>query len=44
MSSRFFGQYLLEKGRITSQQLLDALECQKSITLPIGTMALERGF
>ena len=43
MSSRFFGQYLLEKGRITSQQLLDALECQKSITLPIGTMALERG-
>jgi CheY-specific phosphatase CheX len=43
MSSRFFGQYLLEKGRITSQQLLDALECQKSITTPIGTMALERG-
>ncbi len=43
MSSRFFGQYLLEKGRITSHQLLDALECQKSITTPIGTMALERG-
>lgn len=44
MSSRFFGQYLLEKGRITSQQLLDALERQKSITAPIGTMALERGW
>jgi len=43
MSSRFFGQYLLEKGRITSQQLLDALECQKTIAAPIGTMALERG-
>jgi CheY-specific phosphatase CheX len=43
MSSRFFGQYLLEKGRITSQQLLDALECQKNISTPIGTMALERG-
>lgn len=43
MSSRFFGQYLLEKGRITSQQLLDALECQKNITTPIGTMALDRG-
>lgn len=43
MNTRFFGQYLLEKGRITSQQLLDALECQKSITQPIGTIALERG-
>jgi CheY-specific phosphatase CheX len=43
MNTRFFGQYLLEKGRITSQQLLDALECQKQITAPIGTMALERG-
>jgi len=39
MSTRFFGQYLLEKGRITSQQLLDALECQNDITAPIGAMA-----
>jgi CheY-specific phosphatase CheX len=43
MNTRFFGQYLLEKGRITSQQLLDALECQKEITAAIGVMALERG-
>ena len=43
MSTRFFGQYLLEKGRITSQQLLDALECQNDITAPIGAMALEKG-
>lgn len=43
MNTRFFGQYLLEKGRITSQQLLDALERQKGITEPIGTTALERG-
>ncbi len=43
MSMRFFGQYLLEKGRITSQQLLDALECQKSVATPIGVLALERG-
>lgn len=43
MSMRFFGQYLLEKGRITSQQLLHGLECQKHINTPIGTMALERG-
>jgi CheY-specific phosphatase CheX len=43
MNTRFFGQYLLEKGRITSQQLVAALECQKGITEPIGTIALERG-
>ncbi|HEY3152016.1 MAG TPA: chemotaxis protein CheX [Candidatus Binatia bacterium] len=43
MNTRFFGQYLLEKGRITSQQLLDALERQKEITTPIGSMALEQG-
>lgn len=43
MSTRFFGQYLLEKGRITSKQLLDALESQKQISTPIGIMALERG-
>jgi len=44
MSTRFFGQYLLEKGRINSQQLLTALEMQKTITMPIGVMALERGW
>jgi CheY-specific phosphatase CheX len=43
MSTRFFGQSRLEKGRITSQQLLDALECQNDITAPIGAMALEKG-
>ena len=42
-TTRFFGQYLLEKGRITSQQLLDALECQNDSTAPIGAMALEKG-
>ena len=44
MSTRFFGQFLLERGRITSQQLLAALEFQKSISMPIGTLALERGW
>lgn len=42
MSTRFFGQFLLERGRITSQQLLSALELQKSVTTPIGVMAMER--
>jgi CheY-specific phosphatase CheX len=44
MSSRFFGQYLLEKGRITSQQLVTALDSQKSVTSPIGILALEKGW
>jgi CheY-specific phosphatase CheX len=33
----------LEKGRITSQQLLDSLECQKQVTAPAVALALERG-
>lgn len=43
MSAKFFGQYLLERGRITSQQLADALEYQKSISSPIGALALDHG-
>jgi len=42
MNSRFFGQYLLEKGRITSEQLVTGLEQQKTVQAPIGTLALER--
>lgn len=42
MSTRFFGQFLLERGRITSQQLLSALEFQKTVATPIGVMALEK--
>jgi CheY-specific phosphatase CheX len=44
MNSRFFGQYLLEKGRITSQQLFTALDSQKAVTAPIGILALERNW
>ncbi len=43
MSAKFFGQYLLEKGRINSQQLVDALEFQKQVKVPIGVLALEAG-
>lgn len=43
MSAKFFGQYLLEKGRITSQHLIDALEYQKSVSQPIGALALDHG-
>ncbi len=43
MSAKFFGQYLLERGRISSQQLVDALEFQKQVKVPIGVLALEAG-
>lgn len=42
MAVKFFGQYLLEKGIISREALLDALEYQKSINLPLGALALER--
>ena len=43
MSAKFFGQYLLEKGRITSHQLFEALEFQNNVKLPVGVLALEHG-
>jgi len=43
MSAKFFGQFLLEKGRISSQQLVEALEYQKTVSPPIGALALELG-
>lgn len=44
MGVKFFGQYLLEKGKITADQLIKALDYQKSINVPIGTVALDEGF
>ncbi|MGH7771201.1 MAG: chemotaxis protein CheX [Candidatus Binatia bacterium] len=43
MSSRFFGQYLLEKGRITSQRLIEAMDLMKGVHTPLGTLAIEKG-
>ncbi len=40
---KFFGQYLLEKGRISNDQLLDAVEYQNSTNARLGTLAIERG-
>ena len=44
MTSKFFGQYLLENGRITSQQLFTALDRQKALIAPLGILALERNW
>lgn len=44
MPPRFFGQYLLEQGVITREMLLDAMQYQKSINLPLCALAVERGY
>jgi len=44
MSVKFFGQFLLERGKIIRQELLDALEFQKTINVKLGTIALDAGY
>ncbi|MBI2267162.1 MAG: chemotaxis protein CheX [Armatimonadetes bacterium] len=41
---RFFGQYLLEKGLLTREQLLNAINYQKSKVQRLGELALSKGF
>ena len=40
MAVKFFGQYLLERGAVTTDLLLKAIELQDSINLKLGDMAL----
>lgn len=44
MSIKFFGQYLLEHGRIIKEELLDAIEFQKKVNAKLGTIALDAGY
>ena len=44
MPARFFGQFLLERGEITREQLLDASEYQHSINTPLCALAVEEGY
>ncbi|MEB3236292.1 MAG: chemotaxis protein CheX [Candidatus Sericytochromatia bacterium] len=41
---RFFGQYLLERGRIDHRQLLAAVEYQNVTNARLGTLALGKGY
>ena len=43
MAVKFFGQYLLEKGIITREALLKAVELQDSVNLKFGAMARSMG-
>jgi CheY-specific phosphatase CheX len=42
--ARFFGQYLLEKGILSRQQLLDALAKQRSKVEKLGELAVRKGY
>lgn len=42
MKPRFFGQYLLERGVIGREALLDALRHQQNTNIPLGLVALEK--
>jgi len=42
MGIKFFGQYLLQKGKITREQLLEVVEIQNKTNLPLGTIAVDK--
>jgi CheY-specific phosphatase CheX len=44
MPAKFFGQFLLERGKILKEEFLDALNFQKSSSVKLGTMALNAGY
>ena len=44
MYTQFFGNYLLEKRIITTDQLLDALQEQARVHLKLGTLAIHHGY
>lgn len=44
MATRLFGQFLLERGVISRDALLDVVKCQKSINLPLAALAVENGY
>ena len=44
MSNKFFGQYLLEKGVISKEQLLTAIDVQQTSNLTLGTIAINKGY
>jgi CheY-specific phosphatase CheX len=44
MGVKFFGQFLLERGAITREQLLAATELQNERNRPLGAIAVEKGY
>ena len=44
MTAKFFGQFLLERGKIIKEELLDAIKFQKELNVKLGTIALDAGY
>ncbi len=44
MYTQVFGNYLLNSGMVTKEQLLDALETQASAHVNLGTLAIHQGY
>lgn len=44
MFSQYYGNYLLNKGYITQDQLIEALEIQKSVHVKLGILAVNAGY
>lgn len=44
MYTQFFGNYLLNRGVATTEQLVDAMKIQSSERLSIGTLAIHAGY
>lgn len=44
MYTQFLGNYLLNKGYVTSEQLVEALQYQKSVHLKLGVLAIHAGY
>lgn len=44
MSVKFFGQFLLERGKIIREELLDALELQQKVNVKLGAIAVDAGY
>ena len=44
MAVMFFGQYLVERGVVTREVLLQAIELQESVNLSVGAVAVSMGF
>ena len=44
MHTQFFGNFLLNKGIITPEQLIEALKVQSSTHKKFGTLAIHSGY
>ena len=44
MFNQYFGQYLLNKNKITTEQLVEVMEYERSVRVKLGLLAINAGF